>query len=194
MKTIVSDVASEIIVNKSRFITNIIKIEDKEDALDKLSKIKDKYSDATHNCYAYITFNTKKASDDFEPSGTAGIPILNVLENNDLVNVLCVVTRYFGGIKLGTGGLARAYTNSVTSALSKAKIKSIDKSVVITISFKYDDLKNIDYILKKYNIISKNFDVLITYTVVICYNEYLDIKDSLCKLVINLTEDKIIYI
>ncbi len=193
MKTILNDIESEIIINKSRFITNLIKIEDNDDAKNKLEIIKNKYHDATHNCYAYVTFNYKKMSDDKEPNGTAGLPILNVLENNDLVNILCVVTRYFGGIKLGTGGLTRAYTNSVTKALDKAVIKDIEKNLKLRISFDYNHIKDIDFMIKNADIIDKKFDDIITYELVINYDNYLKIKDNLIKLCISLDEDDTIY-
>ena len=90
-----------------------------------LVELKNKYKDATHICFSYIINNTKRFSDDNEPSGTAGIPILNVLENNNLNYVLCCVVRYFGGIKLGAGGLLRAYSNSAKECLNKAVLTNI---------------------------------------------------------------------
>ena len=114
MYTIKENIENTIIINKSKFITYIIKINNEEEALNNLKLLKEKYKDATHHCYSYITGNTKRFNDDGEPGGTAGMPILNVLENNDLTNILCVVIRYFGCIKLGAGGLVRDYTKSVT--------------------------------------------------------------------------------
>lgn len=108
INTILSNSTSELEVKKSKFIANIIKIIDEQDAKEKLDKIRKKYSDARHNCYAYIVYDNEsktkieKSSDDREPSGTAGIPILTLIQKNNLVNVLIVVTRYFGGILLGT--------------------------------------------------------------------------------------------
>lgn len=123
--TIKKNIEIEIEVKKSRFITNLIKIENEEQAQQQLATIKKKHSKANHNCSAYIlnkNSSIKRMSDDGEPSGTAGVPILNVLEENNLTNVLAVVTRYFGGIKLGKGGLIRAYSNSVSSTLSSGVI------------------------------------------------------------------------
>ena len=108
MKSIQKEITSEIIINKSRFITILTNINDIDKVKEKLEEIKKKYKDATHYCYAYIINNHEKCSDNGEPSGTAGMPILNVLKQNDLTNILCVVIRYFGGIKLGAGGLIRA--------------------------------------------------------------------------------------
>ena len=103
----------EIIINKSRFIGYAMPIKSEKEALDFIEKIKTKHRDATHNVYAYVygkDSNIQRFSDDGEPSGTAGIPALEVIKKEDLRNVAVVVTRYFGGIKLGTGGLIRAYT------------------------------------------------------------------------------------
>lgn len=194
MKTIDNNIENEIIINKSRFITNLIKIESIDDAKEKLECIKNKYNDATHNCYAYIIDNYKKASDDGEPSGTAGLPILNVLDSNELSNILCVVTRYFGGIKLGAGGLVRAYTNSVTNSLEKTNIRDLKKVILITITFKYDNTKNIDFILKNSMIINKDFDLNINYKIIIDYDDYNFIKSKLENLVITLTEEKTMFI
>ena len=125
MKSIQTEITSEIIINKSRFITILTNINDIDKVKEKLEEIKKKYKDATHYCYAYIINNHEKCSDNGEPSGTAGMPILNVLKQNDLTNILCVVIRYFGGIKLGAGGLIRAYSTSASEALNKAIITNI---------------------------------------------------------------------
>lgn len=110
------------IVEKSRFIAVLAPVEDAIAAKNLLQKITKEYPNATHYCYAYITKDTQKYSDDGEPQGTAGLPILNILQANDLTNVLAVVVRYFGGIKLGTGGLARAYSHAVQTVLAKSTI------------------------------------------------------------------------
>lgn len=129
---------TEIIINKSTFITNVFFVKTKEEIDSYLKQIKEKYSDATHNCYAYRLNGLAGSSDDGEPSGTAGKPILNVLEKNDLNYCLCIVTRYFGGIKLGAGGLVRAYTKATTECL-KENIVNITKGylVELTTTFKY---------------------------------------------------------
>ena len=119
--TINENIESEITVKKSKFICNLIKIEKQEEAEEQIKKIKKKYHDARHNCVAYRVQENdtivEKASDDGEPSGTAGGPMLTILQKNNLCNVLVVVTRYFGGILLGTGGLVRAYSDSMQNAL-----------------------------------------------------------------------------
>lgn len=163
MKTIKNNIKEELIIKNSKFITNIFKLEKKEDINTYLQQTINKYKDATHNCYAYIYENTKKCSDDNEPSGTAGLPILQVLEKKELSNILVIVTRYFGGIKLGAPGLVRAYTNSVTNALDNTKIINLEKGKNIDIIFTYDNIKKIDYILKDKSILSKEFNDNIKY-------------------------------
>ena len=151
MKSINKNVVNEIIINKSMFITKLIKINNEDEIKIKLDYIQKEYKDAHHYCYAYITGNTKRFNDDGEPSGTAGMPILNVLENNNLTNILCVVIRYFGGIKLGAGGLVRAYTKAVTEALNNAKIINLTDGFSINLEFDYNKIKIIDNIFVRYH-------------------------------------------
>lgn len=109
---------------KSKFIANLIKVNSKEEAEDVIKQYKKKYFDARHNCIAYRVIENEnvfeKFSDDGEPSGTAGAPMLNILQKNNLCNILIIVTRYFGGILLGTGGLVRAYSDSLIGAIDIA--------------------------------------------------------------------------
>lgn len=151
-----------IIIKNSKFIGYIYQVETIEEIQKILTETRDKYYDATHCCYAYILDNIKKESDDGEPSGTAGIPILQVLEKNDLNHVLCIVVRYFGKIKLGAGGLVRAYTKSATETL-KNNIITLVEGVAVSLTFPYDNLKTIDYLLKDITIIKKSFNDKITY-------------------------------
>ena len=132
----------EVIINKSRFIGYSLPINSEEEALNFVEKIKTKHKDATHNVYAYVVgenSNIQRFNDDGEPSGTAGIPVLEVIKKEDLRNIVIVVTRYFGGIKLGGGGLIRAYTRA-------AKI-GLDAGVVIDMTPHTNLLMNIDYTL-----------------------------------------------
>jgi len=179
MKSIKNKIKNEIIINKSRFITCIYKVNSINEIDEYLNKIKLDYKDATHYCYAYIIDGINKCSDDNEPSGTAGLPILNVLKNYDLNYVLCIVIRYFGGIKLGAGGLVRAYSNSVSKALENEQIYNLVQGKIIKVSFKYDNIKQIDYILKNTNIINKDYSEDITYTTEITNEEYNQIYDTL---------------
>ena len=116
-KTISNNTTAEIIEKKSKFIANIFYVESVEEAENKIKEVKKKYFDARHNCYAYSIFSENgiinRCSDDGEPSGTAGAPMLNIINSKELTNILVIVTRYFGGILLGTGGLVRAYTSSM---------------------------------------------------------------------------------
>ena len=158
INTILANSSSELDVKKSKFIANIIKITDEQDAKEKLNQIRKEYSDARHNCYAYIVYDNEtktkieKSSDDREPSGTAGIPMLTLLQKNNLVNVLIVVTRYFGGILLGTGGLVRAYTDSSKQALEAAKIIELQYGEIIEYCIEYDEFEYFKYICEKNNI------------------------------------------
>ncbi len=179
MKSIKSNVYNIYTINKSKFICYLIKIDNLDDIGINLNKIKNEYKDATHYCYAYILDNKKKFSDDKEPSGTAGLPILNVLENNELNHILCVVVRYFGGIKLGAGGLLRAYTKSVTEALNNTTINELQEGLEVTIEFGYDENKKIDNLLKNYNIIKKEFNDKIIYTFEISNDDFNKIKQDL---------------
>ena len=158
INTILANSSSELDVKKSKFIANVIKITDEQDAKEKLNQIRKEYSDARHNCYAYIVYDNEtktkieKSSDDREPSGTAGIPMLTLLQKNNLVNVLIVVTRYFGGILLGTGGLVRAYTDSSKQALEVAKIIELQYGEIIEYCIEYDEFEYFKYICEKNNI------------------------------------------
>ena len=166
-------------IKKSKFITLLINIENIDEVDNYLNNIKNEYKDATHYCYAYIINNKEKANDDGEPSGTAGIPILTVLKRNNLNNILCVVIRYFGGIKLGAGGLLRAYSNSVSEALKQTNIIPYEKNIKIKIVFKYDNLNTINSLLLNGNITYKEFDLNITYEVILTETEYNNIIDNL---------------
>ena len=163
MKRISNNIENTIIIKNSKFITNLFIIENIEEVNKYLNLIKDKYKDANHNCYAYIINNIRKCSDDGEPSGTAGIPMMKVLEHKELNNVLVIVTRYFGGIKLGAGGLVRAYTNSVSKALDIVNIIDTIKGYNIDISFNFNDIKHIDYLLKDIKILNKEYKDIVKY-------------------------------
>src|SRR5574344_2440610 len=149
MKKINTNVNDTLIINKSKFITFLYNLNSLEEIDVLLNNIKSEYKDATHYCYSYIFDNVKRFNDDSEPNGTAGMPILNVLENNDLNYVLCIVVRYFGGIKLGAGGLVRAYTKAVTNCLKLTDIIDINEGYKVELLFNYDQNKVID--IKKKN-------------------------------------------
>lgn len=179
MKSISKNTSNEIIIKKSLFVTKLIKISNEEEAKKYISNIKNEYKGANHYCYSYITENTKRFNDDGEPTKTAGMPILNVLENNELFNVLCVVIRYFGGIKLGTGGLVRAYTKSVTECINKCEIVNLLKGKKIELIFTHDKIKSIDLILQEFSIVEKTFDENVKYLFIIDDVSYNNISDKL---------------
>lgn len=163
MFTIKNDLNGEMIVNKSRFITYVYKVNNVLEVNEKINELKVKYKDATHYCYSYIINNIKRFNDDGEPSHTAGMPILNVLESKNLNYVLAVVIRYFGGIKLGAGGLVRAYTNAVSNTISNESIIPIKKMLTKHITFDYSYINKINYILKENKITYKEFDKDVIY-------------------------------
>ena len=123
MYIINENVENEIIIKKSRFIAKLYYIDNENEVNEIINNLKKEYKKSTHIVYAYIVKGKEKAVDDGEPSHTAGRPILNVLQKKNITNVLAVVIRYFGGIKLGAGGLVRAYTNSISEVFKLAKVK-----------------------------------------------------------------------
>ena len=163
MYSIKEYVENTTIIKKSKFITKLYSINSIDEVSIILDKLKIQYKDSTHICYAYIINNIEKCCDDGEPSGTAGIPILNILKKNNLTNVLAIVIRYFGGIKLGAGGLTRAYSNSVNDTLKLTSIIELVYGYLIEIEFNYDQVKLIDYILNDNEIINKEYNDNIIY-------------------------------
>lgn len=159
----------EITEKKSRFIAYLAYVTTEEDAQNFVSQIKKKHYDARHNVYAYIlNSGGKKYSDDGEPSKTAGYPILEMLENEGVTDVVCVVTRYFGGTLLGTGGLIRAYTKSAKDCLEKAGVKKMILCDVLNLTFDYAYLSKIEHMLKTENLVTedKTFLENVTLTVI----------------------------
>ena len=151
-QSIENESIAEIIVKKSKFIATLYEANSKDEAEKILQDIRKKYFDAKHHCYAYIIEKIEKCSDDGEPSGTAGAPLLALLKSANLTNVIIIVTRYFGGILLGTGGLVRAYTESAKNAIENAKIVCKDYGVQFEIEISYNNLKEIQFICKNLDI------------------------------------------
>lgn len=175
-KTIDGYAQTEWEVQKSRFISYVNHIENETQAQDFVNQIRKKHFDATHNCYAYIIgehSDTQKSNDDGEPSGTAGVPILEVLKKNELSDVVVVVTRYFGGIKLGAGGLIRAYGKSATLGLEASVI--VKKSVFncYNLSMDYDLLGTLENYLhqKEIRIKDKNYTDKVDITILLPQND-----------------------
>lgn len=138
---------------KSKFIANLIKIEDEDDAQIQIKKMKKSYYDARHNCFAYRVIGNgtiiERSSDDGEPSGTAGNPMLNILQKNNMCNVLIIVTRYFGGILLGTGGLVKAYSNSLLNAINISEKLSKTMGNEMQVELEYNEFEKFKYYCKK---------------------------------------------
>ena len=129
---------SEFVEKRSRFISHLLPVESEEDARAFIAQIKKQYYDARHNCWCYlIGENVVRYSDDGEPQGTAGQPMLNVFQRENVTNVVCVVTRYFGGILLGAGGLCRAYTKAAKDALDDAGISELRPWSVLRLDCPY---------------------------------------------------------
>ncbi len=132
-------VQQEIKVKGSRFIASIERIHSAEEAEEIVERYRKRYHDATHNCFAFRLDDTVfRYSDDGEPSGTAGKPILQVIDSRELKQILIIVTRYFGGTKLGTGGLIRAYSEAASNALARLKVKIVVRTVLLTLQLKYE--------------------------------------------------------
>ena len=163
-KTIKENVSAELVEKKSKFIANLFYIESREEAEDIIKMQKKKYYDARHNCYAFRVLGEdgiiEKSSDDGEPSGTAGAPMLNILSKMEITNILVIVTRYFGGILLGTGGLVRAYSEVTQQAIEKSTkvIKVIGREMIIELD--YSNLEKFKYYCKNNNINIKKIDYM----------------------------------
>lgn len=163
MYSIKSNIENTLIIKKSKFITKLYYVNDINEIKNILDNINKEYNDSTHICYAYILDNIEKCNDDNEPNNTAGMPMLNVLKKKNLNHILAIVIRYFGGIKLGVGGLTRAYSNSIIEALNLIQIVELKNYYLIEMEFIYDQLKLVDYILTDKNIIEKAFNETIIY-------------------------------
>lgn len=157
MKTIGKLQLNETIIERSRFICQIKRIESIEEGVEFLNSVKKEHSNANHSCSAMVYHNNARSSDDGEPSGTAGIPMLNVLKHHGLDEVVAVVTRYFGGVKLGAGGLIRAYSGAVADALLDADIVEVVEMTVVEI---LTDYSNANTVSSKVSIPVRNTEYL----------------------------------
>jgi uncharacterized YigZ family protein len=160
-KTLYKNGKIEIEISKSKFIASSFPIQTQDQAIDLIEKISSQYKDATHNCYAYVVSNdtlVEKFSDDGEPSGTAGLPILQIIKNKELVNILIIVTRYFGGIKLGKGGLVRAYSKAALETILDAKIVTMKKHSIYKLTIDYSYKKILDKIVSEQNLSIDNLN------------------------------------
>ncbi|MCR4788172.1 MAG: YigZ family protein [Lachnospiraceae bacterium] len=176
---------------KSRFLAILHPVSSEEEANTFISSIRKKYYDARHNCYAMIigpSGDLKKSSDDGEPSRTAGLPMLEVLEGEGLTDIVAVVTRYFGGTLLGTGGLIRAYQGAVKDALSNADIKTVEFSADISVNIPYSDQGSVSYWLETEGILVMSTDYKEDVTIYIRTNN--DRADDVKKRITDLTQGR----
>ena len=155
-KTIKDNTSAEIVEKKSKFIANIFYVETQEEVNKYIEETRKKYFDARHNCFAYSIITEEgivnRFSDDGEPSGTAGSPMLNILNSNNITNTLVIITRYFGGILLGTGGLVRAYSDAAKKAIDSTELVDIEKGKEVLIEISYQDVEKLKYYLNKNSI------------------------------------------
>jgi len=185
MKSIKEIIITEDIINKSKFINYLIPVSDLEVTKTKLDDIRKQYSDASHHCFAYIVGNNQeiqKYSDDGEPSKTAGLPILEVLKKHDLTNVLSVTIRYYGGTKLGAGGLTRAYTKSVAESVALATFTSLTNYTHLSIKISFDHIGHVEkYIRDHYELLDTTYDNFVNYTINIKSNESEEFQNSVTE-------------
>ncbi len=184
MKSIKEITEHTLVIKKSEFICTLIPLNDENKINETIDFYKEKYKDATHNCVAYLVGTKERANDDGEPSGTAGLPMLNVLKKQELSNIIAIVTRYFGGIKLGAGGLTRAYSQAVAEALKEANIVEKHLIDVYDVSLDYSFTKKFEHLLKVNAIdcINKEYSDQVTYRL---YIDDLSFFDTIQELTSN---------
>ena len=185
-RTVLNYKEGEIIINKSRFIGSAKQVNSEEEALEFIDMVSEKYKDATHNVHAYLlgeNSNIQRFSDDGEPSGTAGVPILELMKKEDLRNTVIVSTRYFGGIKLGTRGLVKAYGSSVNEVLEIAELFEYKKLITKTLVCEYKDLSQLEYLLEQNSIeiSNKDFTTDVHLEIKLSDEEFESIKDLLSR-------------
>jgi YigZ family protein len=186
--TIKENSYDEFVEKKSTFITHLVRVTSEEEAREFIQKMKKKHYDATHVCSCYVVGDNNeitRANDDGEPSGTAGAPMLDVLVKNEIKNVCATVIRYFGGTKLGTGGLVRAYGGGVINALKNATLVERKDALEIRLELDYSLNGKIEYEIEKTNFIVNNLEYTdkIIYTIYVMEEDY----DSFQSWIANLT-------
>ena len=171
-KTLLRRADDEFVINKSRFIGHGAPVQSEDEALDFLREMRQKYADASHNCYAYIigpNMGVMRYSDDGEPGGTAGMPIIEVMKARMVTNACVVVTRYFGGILLGAGGLVRAYSQGAAAAIDASGVGVMHPTARYMVDVPYPMLSRVEYYLKTAPVIveDKDFASDITLTMLV---------------------------
>ena len=193
MNSILKITINEIEVKKSKFIAVACPVNDESEIQDLLKTLKKDYEGASHYTYAYTlgdTGNIQKASDDGEPTRTAGFPILEVITKNNLTNIVIVVIRYFGGTLLGAGGLIRAYSSSASEVIKLVTLTKKITTYECVVTCSYDNLGNIDrYLRESTNLINVAYDSEITFTFKIISTEFEEVKSQLFNK--NSYEDKL---
>ncbi len=195
MNTIKGEIVNELEINKSRFITYLKHTDNVDDAKDYVSYVKALHPSATHHVVAMTIGKTGEygqANDDGEPSGTAGLPTLDVFRKNDITNFTCVIVRYFGGVKLGAGGLVRAYSKSASTALKMLEITPIINYLGLYLSFDYSFMNIIENRLSKYEIIKKQFSTDVTFIVRVPKDEVTGVCNQLISMTNNLIKIRIL--
>ncbi|MDD7315046.1 MAG: YigZ family protein [Bacilli bacterium] len=195
MNTIKGEIVNELEINKSRFITYLKHTDNVDDAKDYVSYVKALHPSATHHVVAMTIGKTGEygqANDDGEPSGTAGLPTLDVFRKNDITNFTCVIVRYFGGVKLGAGGLVRAYSKSASTALKMLEITPIIDYLGLYLSFDYSFMNIIENRLSKYEIIKKQFSTDVTFIVRVPKDEVTGVCNQLISMTNNLIKIRIL--
>ena len=186
-KTLMKRAEDEFIINKSRFIGHGKPVETEEEALAFLSEMRETYKDASHNCYAYIigpNMGVMRYSDDGEPGGTAGMPIIEVMKNRGVTNACVVVTRYFGGVLLGAGGLVRAYTQGAAAAINACEVGVMHPTARYMMDVPYPLLSRVEYFFKSapVSIEAKDFSDVITFTFLVKVQDEAALIESLTQL------------
>ena len=185
-KTVEFENSDEFVEKKSRFIGYVKPVQTQEEAVSFINSIKSKHWDATHNVYAYVLKenNIQRYSDDGEPSGTAGVPVLDVILKNGLVDVCVVVTRYFGGIMLGAGGLVRAYSHGSKIAVESGNMITMASCKVLTVSVEYSFYERVNNLLSDFdaNIENAEFADHVTITFSLKQERVTDLQNKLTDL------------
>lgn len=191
-KTLLKRASDEFIINKSRFIGYGAPAQTEEEALDFLAEVRSAHKDASHNCYAYIigaNMGVMRYSDDGEPGGTAGMPIIEVMKARGVTNCAVVVTRYFGGILLGAGGLVRAYSQGAAAAINAAGVGSVHPTARYMLEIAYPMLGKAEYLLKSQPVIieDKAFSDTVVLTLVVRSED----EDAFVKSVVSGTDGRV---
>ncbi|MDQ7113653.1 YigZ family protein [Staphylococcus simulans] len=185
--TIKQEYVIENVINKSRFIAHIKPVESEDEAKAFIDEVKKEHRDATHNCSAYTIGDSmliQKANDDGEPSGTAGVPMLEILKKLETHNTAAVVTRYFGGIKLGTGGLIRSYSGAVRDAIKEGGRVELRNAIPTTVTISYEQTGKFEYELQSTNFILRDtmYTDKVSYRIDVLEDDYEDFINFLNRI------------